>query len=41
VCYTPFVAFFELMEVKPPPAVAQWSVRLLGRKSALETAPAA
>jgi glutathione S-transferase len=40
-CYTPFVAFFELMGVKPPPSVAQWSVRLLGRKSALETAPAA
>ena len=41
VCYTPFVAFFELMAVTPPAAVAQWSARLLARKSAVETAPAA
>jgi glutathione S-transferase len=41
VCYTPFVQFFPLMEITPPPAVATWCERMLNRPSALETAPAA
>lgn len=41
VCYTPFVEFFPLMEVTPPPAVATWTARMLERPSALETKPAA
>jgi len=40
VCYTPFVEFFPLMEIAPPPAVAAWSVRMLERPSARETKPA-
>jgi len=41
VCYTPFVEFFPLMEVTPPPAVAAWTARMLARPSARETKPAA
>src|SRR5213594_4819877 len=41
VCYTPFVEFFPLMEITPPPAVAAWTARMLGRPSARETKPAA
>ena len=41
VCYTPFVQFFPLMEITPPPAVAAWTARMLARPSARETAPAA
>ena len=41
VCYTPFVEFFPLMEITPPPAVAAWTERMLGRPSARETKPAA
>jgi glutathione S-transferase len=41
VCYTPFVEFFPLMEITPPPAVAAWSARMLERPSARETKPAA
>jgi glutathione S-transferase len=40
VCYTPFVHFFPLMEITPPPAVAAWTARLLSRPSAQQTAPA-
>lgn len=40
VCYTPFVDFFELMEITPPPAVAAWVSRMLERPSAKETKPA-
>ena len=40
VCYTPFVEFFALMEITPPPAVAAWTARMLGRPSARETKPA-
>ena len=39
VCYTPFVEFFPLMEVTPPPAVAAWTRRMLERPSARETKP--
>ncbi len=39
VCYTPFVEFFPLMEITPPPAVAAWVARLLERPSARETKP--
>lgn len=41
VCYTPFVEFFPLMDVTPPPAVAAWVARMLDRPSAKETKPAA
>ncbi|TMB24256.1 MAG: glutathione S-transferase family protein [Deltaproteobacteria bacterium] len=41
VCYAPFVEFFPLMEITPPPAVAAWAARMLGRPSARETKPAA
>src|SRR5437867_6425625 len=41
VCYAPFVEFFSLMEIPPPPAVAAWTARMLGRPSARETKPAA
>jgi len=41
VCYAPFVEFFPLMEVTPPPAVAAWTARMLARPSARETKPAA
>jgi len=41
VCYAPFVEFFPLMEITPPPAVAAWTARMLGRASARETKPAA
>ena len=40
VCYTPFVEFFPLMEVTPPPAVATWVARILDRPSAKQTKPA-
>jgi len=40
VAYTPFVEFFPLMEITPPPAVAAWTERMLGRPSARETKPA-
>ena len=39
VCYTPFVQFFPLMEIAPPPAVASWVARMLARPSAVKTAP--
>jgi glutathione S-transferase len=39
VCYTPFVEFFSLVEVTPPPAVAAWTARMLARPSAKETSP--
>ena len=38
VCYAPFMAFLDLMEVTPPPRVAEWSRRILSRPSALQTA---
>lgn len=38
VCYTPFMAFLELMEVTPPPRIAKWTERILARPSARETA---
>lgn len=41
VCYTPFVQFFPLMEITPPPAVAAWTERMLARDSAQQTKPAA
>ena len=41
VCYTPFVEFFPLMEITPPPAVAAWTTRMLDRPSARETKPSA
>jgi glutathione S-transferase len=41
VCYTPFVEFFPLMEITPPPNVAGWVARMLERPSAKETKPAA
>ncbi len=39
VCYTPFMEFFPLMEITPPPAVAAWTARMLARPSARETRP--
>ena len=39
-CYTPFLEFFPLLEVAPPPRVAQWATRLLDRPSARQTKPA-
>src|SRR5919197_4126711 len=39
VCYTPFVEFFPLMDITPPPAVAAWTARMLERPSARETKP--
>src|SRR6059036_2123050 len=36
VCYAPFVEFFPLMEISPPPAVAAWVARMLERPSAKE-----
>src|ERR1700747_3836546 len=41
VCYTPFVEFLPLMEISPPPAVAAWTGRMLGRASAREAKPPA
>ena len=40
VCYTPFVQFLPLMEITPPPPVADWAARMLARPSAVQTAPA-
>jgi glutathione S-transferase len=39
VCYTPFVEFFSLVEVTPPPAVAEWTARMVQRPSAQATKP--
>ncbi len=39
VCYTPFLHYLPLMEITPPPAVAAWSARVLGRPSAQATLP--
>lgn len=39
-CYIPFIEFFGLMEITPPPAVAAWIGRLLERPSARQTKPA-
>ena len=39
ICYAPFVEFFPLMEITPPPAVAGWVARMLERPSARETKP--
>jgi glutathione S-transferase len=39
VCYTPFVEFFSLVEVTPPPAAAAWTARMLERPSAQATKP--
>jgi glutathione S-transferase len=39
VCYAPFMAFLELIEVTPPPRVAEWSKRILSRPSVQQTAP--
>ena len=38
VCYTPFIAFMDVMEIAPPPRIAKWAERILSRPSALETA---
>ncbi len=38
-CYLPFLEFLPLAEIKPPPAVAAWTERLLARPSALKTKP--
>ncbi len=40
VCYTPFVEFFQLMEISAPPHVAAWAARILARPSAQATKPA-
>ena len=40
VCYTPFIEFFPLMEITPPPHVAAWTARILARPSAQATKPA-
>lgn len=40
VCYAPFVEFLGLMDITPPPAVAAWTTRMLGRPSAQQTKPA-
>jgi glutathione S-transferase len=37
VCYAPFVAYFELMDITPPPRIGQWSERILARPSAQQT----
>jgi glutathione S-transferase len=39
-CYIPFIEFFGLMEITPPPGVAAWAERLLDRPSARQTKPA-
>lgn len=39
VCYTPFLEFLPLMEITPPPTVADWSARMLARPSAEQTRP--
>jgi glutathione S-transferase len=38
VCYAPFMSFLELIEVTPPPRVAEWSRRILSRPSVQQTA---
>ena len=40
VCYGPFMAFLELIEITPPPGIARWSERILSRPSAKQTASA-
>lgn len=40
ICYIPFIEFFGLMEITPPPAIAEWTKHLLDRPSARETKPA-
>ncbi len=35
VCYTPFMVFLDLIEVTPPPRIAEWSKRILSRESAI------
>lgn len=39
ICYTPFVEFFPLMDIVPPPYVASWTARILARHSAQATKP--
>jgi glutathione S-transferase len=39
VAYTPFVAFLPLLELTPPPHVADWIERISNRPSALATRP--
>jgi len=41
ICYLPWLEFFSMLEVTPPPAVAAWSARLTARSSAQQTRPAA
>ena len=41
ICYIPYLEFFPLMEITPPPTVAAWSERLLARPSSIETKPPA
>jgi glutathione S-transferase len=38
VCYGPFMAFTDLMEITPPPRIRSWADRILARPSARETA---
>jgi glutathione S-transferase len=40
ICYMPYIHFFGLMEITPPPTVAAWTGRLLARPSAEQTKPA-
>jgi glutathione S-transferase len=37
VCYAPFMTFLDLIEVTPPPRVAEWSKRISSRPSAQQT----
>jgi glutathione S-transferase len=39
IAYAPFLQFFALMEITPPPAVAAWTARILARPSARATVP--
>jgi glutathione S-transferase len=38
-CYLPFLEFLPMAQIKPPPAVAAWTERLLARPSARKTKP--
>lgn len=40
VAYTPFLHFLPLMDITPPPAVADWALRMAGRPAARQTVPA-
>jgi len=40
VCYAPFMAFLELIEVTPPSHIAEWGKRILSRPSMQQTADA-